>query len=133
METSHFQLPGTPSESVRHSETQDGAVLLDIRQGVCFSINPVGSRIWNMLKEEQSFDSIVDRLAAEFMIPRQQLCSDVMEFTTALHKRGLLLSGAERATKRPGAFRNAIQSFKKLRGGCQASACVTGRTSRDRD
>ena len=131
MEMSDFELPGTPSESVRHSETQDGAVLLDVRQGVCFSINPVGSRIWNMLKEEQSFDSIIDRLATEFSMPKQQLCTDVMEFTTALHKHGLLLSGTERPTKRLGAAHKAIQLLKKLWAGCHLSRRSTIKTRHD--
>src|SRR2546423_7552409 len=39
------------SENVRETITQDGAVLLDIEQGLCFSMNPVGARIWEMLKQ----------------------------------------------------------------------------------
>src|SRR5208282_3160780 len=32
--------------SVRETASEDGAVLLDIEQGICFSLNPVGLRIW---------------------------------------------------------------------------------------
>lgn len=130
MEMAHFELPGKPSQSVRHSETQDGAVLLDIRQGLCFSINPVGSRIWNMMKEEQSFDGIVDSLALEFGVPRQQIRIDVMEFATMLHKHGLLLTGAERDSASAGPARNALSALKKLWAGWR-SKCPTAKSSQD--
>lgn len=130
MEMAHLELPGKPSQSVRHSETQDGAVLLDIRQGLCFSINPVGSRIWNMMKEQQSFDGIVDTLAMEFGVPRQQVCTDVMEFATMLHQHGLLLTGAERGSASVGPARNPLSALKKLWGGWR-SRCPTANSSQN--
>ena len=36
--------------SVRETASEDGAVLLDIEQGICFSLNPVGLKIWELLK-----------------------------------------------------------------------------------
>jgi hypothetical protein len=118
MNTSHFELPGRPSNSVRETENQDGAVLLDIQQGLCFSINPIGSKIWNMMKQEQSFDEIVDNLAVEFSIPKEQVRGDVMEFATLLHQKGLLLSTASQSARRFGALRNFIQRFKGIRICC---------------
>jgi hypothetical protein len=118
MNTSYFALPGRPSNSVRESENQDGAVLLDIQQGLCFSINPMGSKIWNMMKQEQSFDHIVDNLAAEFSIPKEQVRGDVMEFATLLYQKGLLLSKASQPAKRFGALRNFIHRFKGIRICC---------------
>jgi hypothetical protein len=114
MNTSHFELPGRPSNSVRESENQDGAVLLDIQQGLCFSINPIGSKIWNMMKQEQSFDHIVDNLAAEFSIPKEQVRGDVMEFATLLYQKGLLLSTASQSAGRFGALRKFIDRFKGI-------------------
>ena len=36
---------------VRETASEDGAVLLDIEQGICFSLNPVGLKIWELLEE----------------------------------------------------------------------------------
>ena len=36
--------------SVRETASEDGAVLLDIEQGICFSLNPVGLKIWELLE-----------------------------------------------------------------------------------
>jgi hypothetical protein len=114
MNTSHFELPGRPSNSVKETENQDGAVLLDIQQGLCFSINPIGSKIWNMMKQEQSFDDIVDNLAAEFSIPKEQIRDDVREFATLLYQKGLLSSTASQSARRFGALRKFIDRFKGI-------------------
>jgi hypothetical protein len=39
------------SDSVRSTHGQDGAIVLDIRQGQMFNLNFVGSRILELLKE----------------------------------------------------------------------------------
>jgi len=54
---------------VRETASQDGAVLLDIDQGICFSLNPVGLKIWDLLKKRYSVDQIADSLAQDFPIP----------------------------------------------------------------
>jgi len=36
-----------PSNWVREVSSQDGAAPLDIRQGICLSLNPVAALIWN--------------------------------------------------------------------------------------
>jgi Coenzyme PQQ synthesis protein D (PqqD) len=90
MNEAEIELTITPSDAVRDVENQDGAVLLDIQQGICFSLNSVGSRIWQMLKTRHSVDQIVERLRAEFDIPKEQLERDVHEFVQALRVKKLL-------------------------------------------
>ena len=41
----------TIAPGVREVASEDGAVLLDVEQGVCFSLNPVGLKIWDLLKK----------------------------------------------------------------------------------
>ena len=118
MAISYFELLGRPSNSVREMESQDGAVLLDIQQGLCFSVNPIGSKIWQMMKQELSFDRIVDNLVAEFSIPKEQVRVDVMEFVTLLNQKGLLLSTAKQPARRFAALRNLIHRFKGTRICC---------------
>jgi hypothetical protein len=89
----------TPSDSVRIVQNQDGAVLLDIRQGICLSMTPVGAKIWNLLQLNSSVDQITDSLAAEFSVPRQQVCEDVIAFIGDLTQKGLLLSGKPTGTQ----------------------------------
>lgn len=75
---------------VRETASEDGAVLLDIEQGVCFSLNPVGMRIWELVKKRYSVAQIADALARDFPVPRSQLLADVIEFVQLLEAKRLL-------------------------------------------
>ncbi len=75
---------------VRETASEDGAVLLDIEQGICFSLNPVGLKIWELLKTHHSVDEIADDLAQDFPVSRSQLLSDVVEFLQSLEARRLI-------------------------------------------
>jgi len=72
------------SESVREIVNEDGAVLLDMKQGLCFSINPSGTRIWELVKKGCSVDEIEDALQAEFDVSRAQIKQDIREFVQKL-------------------------------------------------
>jgi hypothetical protein len=80
----------TIAPGVRETVSEDGAVLLDIEQGICFSLNPVGFRIWELLKNRCSLDQIADALGQEFSVPRDQLLSDASEFVGALEAKHLI-------------------------------------------
>jgi hypothetical protein len=81
------------SPSVRLIETQDGAVLLDMRQRICLSMTAAGGIVWHLLETDSS-EQIIDCLAAEFRdVPRQRLQDDLQEFVRHLERKELLLSG----------------------------------------
>lgn len=88
------------ADSVRETINQDGAVLLDIKQGLCFSLNPVGAKIWEMLKSEHSLDQIANALSQEFQVPRAQIEADIAEFLDGLRKRNLIQAGNEQNSSR---------------------------------
>lgn len=96
-----------PSNGVRNINTQDGAVLLDIDQGLCFSMNPVGARIWEMLKMNRSIDCIADNLASEFSVAREQVLEDVLAFLAQLQNLHLVVSNRE-------AKKNMTSLFQRL-------------------
>ena len=80
----------TISPGVRETASEDGAALLDVEQGVCFSLNPVGLRIWELLKKKCSLDQMADALGHEFSVSRSQLLSDATEFVAELEARHLI-------------------------------------------
>jgi Coenzyme PQQ synthesis protein D (PqqD) len=88
---SDMRLALSPSPWVRDIQTDDGAALLDIQQGICFSMNPVGARIWNMLNRQCSLDQITNSIASDFGIPSDRVQADAVEFMRTLEQRGLLL------------------------------------------
>jgi hypothetical protein len=90
----------TIAPGVRETASEDGAVLLDIEQGVCFSLNPVGLRIWESLKKRCSLDQIADALGQEFSVPRSQLLSDASEFIEALEGKHLIYRSGQISPKK---------------------------------
>jgi hypothetical protein len=91
----------TIAPGVRETSSEDGPVLLDIEQGICFSLNLVGLRIWELLKQRRSLDEIADALGQEFPAPRPQLLSDATEFHVALEAKHLIRRPSRALPKRP--------------------------------
>ena len=61
--------PDTPvrwSESAIATEIDGELVALDMTKGVCFGLNQVGTRIWQLLEEPRSSREVADILASEF-------------------------------------------------------------------
>lgn len=78
------------SDTVRTAHSQDGAIVLDVRQGQMFNLNLVGSRILELLKNGNSESEIVDRISREFEVSRDVAKSDLREFLEALKKHKLI-------------------------------------------
>jgi hypothetical protein len=96
MTSQDIELIGSPSDSVREIETQDGAVILDIRQGLCLSLTPVAATIWRLIRLSQSIDMITNCLAEEFpQAAKEQIGDDVVQFVRELKQKGLLQSNAD--------------------------------------
>ena len=55
-----------------------------------FVLNPVGSRIWELLRSPTTADRIADIVAGEFAVSRQAAADDVVEFLDSLGARGLI-------------------------------------------
>jgi hypothetical protein len=84
---------------VKETASADGAVLLDIAQGICFSLNPVGLKIWDMLKQHYPIEQIADSLEQEFHAPRTELMADIRDFVAELEAKHLILHGVHAPTK----------------------------------
>jgi len=78
------------SDTVRSTHSQDGAILLDVRQGQMFNINFVGSRILELLKNGSTESRIIDQISHEFSVSRELAENDVREFLQTLEKYHLV-------------------------------------------
>jgi len=78
------------SPNVRASMNDDGAVLLDIEQGICFSLNPSGATIWKGLSAGQTRNEIAESLKKTFeIVPDARIIEDLDSFLEELRKKGL--------------------------------------------
>lgn len=55
-----------------------------------YVLNPVGSRIWELLRSPTTADRIAEVVASEFTVSPQQAADDVVEFLGSLGTRGLI-------------------------------------------
>lgn len=78
------------SSTVRSTHNEDGAIVLDIRQGQMFNLNFVGSRILELLKNGTAESAIVDRISQEFDVSRDIAKQDVRELIEALKEHELV-------------------------------------------
>ena len=73
--------------------TDDGAVVLDIPKGICYSLNTTPSRIWLAMETSPSgitLEGIVGAIETHFEIPHQELEADTAECLDKLQRMGLL-------------------------------------------
>jgi hypothetical protein len=97
----------TISRMVRRTQTQDGAVLLDIEQGQMFGLNSVGSRILELCACGCDEQEIARRVSAEYGADIDLVRADVREFLDALSRHSLLQpcqrpEGGKQETKHDG-------------------------------
>lgn len=85
-----------PATWVREVQTEDGAALLDIRNGICLSLTPVAVEIWRRLKVHFSQQEILVSLRAQFPeVPEYTLRDDLAQYLEDLRDRGLLVDAED--------------------------------------
>jgi hypothetical protein len=72
------------SGAVRSTHGQDGAIVLDVQQGQMFNLNPVGSRILELLEHGAMESEIVKAISREFNAAQELVEGDVREFLETL-------------------------------------------------
>jgi len=105
-----------PADSIRELRNGTGAVLLDMGRGTCYSMNPAGARIWQLLRLNYSSEQIVDALAAASGADEDRVRKDVIEYTENLRRNGLLRASApleswQSVNRFTSAIRRFISSF----------------------
>jgi hypothetical protein len=83
--TSSVRIP----DDVLFRELDDEAVLLNLKTGIYFGLNPVATRIWQLLSEQRRLSSVVDTMLLEYDIDRDVLEEDLLELTRQLCAKGL--------------------------------------------
>jgi hypothetical protein len=68
----------------------DKAVLVNFKNSYFFSLNPVGTFIWERCDGRHSPDEIAAELAHEFEVTLEEAVKDCLEFLHSLLENGLL-------------------------------------------
>lgn len=71
---------------------EDELVLLNLNTGVYFSLNPVGTRIWQLLESHPSrpLRAVLETLADEYDVDRDRCRQDLLNLVSDLREHRLL-------------------------------------------
>lgn len=72
------------------SQLADETVLMDTVSGEYMALNPVGTKVWAMLAEEQTLNSLVEGLLTQYEVSEEQCRLELKPFLQELDKRKML-------------------------------------------
>ena len=65
-------------------------VLLDLASERYFGLDPVGTRIWNLIDRDQPLQQVLEILCAEYDAPRERRQGDLLALVAELAEAGLV-------------------------------------------
>ena len=69
----------------------DEAVILSIKKGVYYSLNPCGNRIWSLIQKPVKVRKVRDILLEEFDIDTETCEKDLLSLLSGMEKEGLVV------------------------------------------
>ena len=79
------------SPNVAWRKIEDQVVILDLQTSHYYSLNNVGSRIWELLQEGQAEDSVIAAIEAEYEIDGKIARRDFTAFLAQLKRQKITL------------------------------------------
>lgn len=77
-------------------EVSGETVILDLRSEQYFSLDTVGTRIWQLLQKSPDLEVAYSQLLEEFDVKPDQLRSDLDDLIVSLVKEGLVTTSPQR-------------------------------------
>ena len=78
------------SPDVLSQEVHGETVLLDLAGETYFGLNEVGTRIWQLLKQNHGFEDMLEVLEQEFDVSHERLQADVAQLMEDLIAAGVV-------------------------------------------
>jgi Coenzyme PQQ synthesis protein D (PqqD) len=78
------------TKEVAAADLQDEAVILNLKDGVYYGLNPVGARIWELVQEPRTVGEIADAIASEYDVEADRAEGDVVGLVRDLAESGLV-------------------------------------------
>ncbi len=72
------------------SDTDGSVVILNLKDGVYYELKEVGARIWNLIQQPYSIQSITNRLLEEYEVDAEQCEADLLVLAEHLARLGLI-------------------------------------------
>jgi hypothetical protein len=78
------------ANNIRRVSSADGGIVLDLRRGTMFRLNPLGSQILDLLDRGEPLPRIAVQISEQCGVPLAVVQTDVKEFLYALELHGVL-------------------------------------------
>ena len=69
----------------------DEAVILSLKKGVYYSLNPCGNRIWSLIQKPVKVGKVRDTLLEEFDIDKETCEEDLLSLLSVMENEGLVV------------------------------------------
>jgi hypothetical protein len=69
----------------------DEAVILSLKKGVYYSLNPCGNRIWSLIQKPVTVGKIRDIFLGEFDVDKETCEKDLLSLLSVMKKEGLVV------------------------------------------
>ena len=76
-------------DQVVFRELEGEMVLLNLETGIYFGLDPVGTRIWTLLREHESLQQVFEVLLQEYDVPEPVLKADLLRLAREFSSHGL--------------------------------------------
>ena len=71
-------------------DMDEEAVILNIKDGEYYELNPVAARVWKFIQEPRKMDEIMDMILDEYHVSREELKQDLYELIHDLSAKKLV-------------------------------------------
>jgi hypothetical protein len=66
------------------------AAILNLKNNVYYGMNPVGARVWGLLKQPKRVSELRDVLLDEYEVERDRCAQDLLALLQKMHDEGLI-------------------------------------------
>lgn len=77
-------------EDIVASDIDDEKVMMSVGKGCYYGLDPVGSRVWELIENPIRFSSLIDELLLRYDVDRETCERDVVAFLDELRIDGLV-------------------------------------------
>lgn len=82
-----------PAEDVLFQELHGEGVLLNLKSGVYFGLDPVGRRVWQLLDGQTALSGVLSAMLAEYDVSETECARDLLALAADLEQHGLVTIG----------------------------------------
>jgi hypothetical protein len=78
------------NEDIVASDIDDEKVMMSVEKGQYYSLDPVGSRVWELIEKPIKVSCLIDELVLKYDVDRKTCERDVVAFLDELNEDGIL-------------------------------------------